>query len=111
MIATDKDWRPFEPSREAIAAAAVAPEAKRFFDVDFGIDYTICARDEGHVVEVLRNATLDFEETWRDLGGAVITEIPEHEVWRRMFWDDGPEGMRRVPLVSMELGTYASTEF
>jgi hypothetical protein len=107
----EPSWRPFEPSREAVELAAVAPEAKRFFDVDFGIDYTMCARDEAHVLEILRRADLDFEETLAELGGPVITEIPEHEVWRRTFWYDGPEGMRRVPLVSMELGTYASSEF
>lgn len=104
-------WRPFEPSREAVEVAAIASEAKRFFDVDFGIDYTICARDEGHVMEILRQADGDFEETLAELGGAAITELADHEVWRRSFWNDGPDGMQRVPLVSMELGSFASSEF
>lgn len=85
----------------------VVRDARRWFDVEFGIHYTICARDESHVMEVLEKADNDYAETMRELGGGVITEIDPQAVARRTFWEDGGE----LPLNTMALGDWASSEF
>ena len=80
---------------------------KRYFDVDFGIDYTMVARDQAHVMEILKEADGDFDENLAELGGAVIVEIPEEEAHKRMVWDD----QVRCSLTTFPIGSYFSSEF
>ena len=81
---------------------------RRFYEVDFGIDYTICARDEDHVLEILRTADGDFAETYWVTDGPLIKEIPRAEVEKRTYLEDGRD---RVPLLTLQLGEFCSSEY
>ncbi len=85
----------------------VEPDPRRFFEVDFGIDYTICARDEDHVLEILRKADNDFAETYWATEGPLISELTRDAIEKRTFLDDGID---RVPLLTLQLGEYCSSE-
>lgn len=80
---------------------------KRYFDVWFGIDYTVCAMTPADIPAILKQADLDYKDTLKDFGSPVYTELNELEIKRRTFWDDG----RRVPLLTLELGEFISSEF
>lgn len=87
-------------------------ESKRFYDVIFGIDYTIVARDEAHVLDLLREADFDFAETLASEGAPCITELSPERAAAMTIWDDNAETADgRVPLLEMPLGTMASSEF
>lgn len=83
-------------------------DLRRYFEVDFGIDYTICARDEDHVLEILRQADGDFAETYWVTDGPLIRELTREEIYRRTYLEDGRD---RVPLLTLQLGEYCSSEF
>jgi hypothetical protein len=80
---------------------------KRYFDVWFRIDYTVCARRTSDIPAILKQADHDYEQTLKDFGSPVYTELNEHEIKRRTFWD----GSTRVPLSTLQLGEFISSEF
>lgn len=80
---------------------------KRFFDVEFGITYVICARSMRGVIEVLKSADADFLENLRELGGMSIKEISPEDAATRTFDDDGT----KKPIASMTPGDWASSEY
>lgn len=89
------------------------PDDRRFFDVDLGISYTICARDEAHVHQVLEEADGDYHCLMRELGGAIITELTPEQAATRTFWDESSDATpdKRVPVNTMKLGEWASSEY
>lgn len=118
MIATDKDWRPFEPCNQT--EGAVVPEVKRFFHVDDGGDsFTIVARDVEHAKQVLRDHGVEFT---KDDGYSAPIDHPEFASleWREMSpaWvrrtrvhlDDNPKSTP-VSLAECALGDFFSSEW
>lgn len=80
---------------------------RRYFAVDFGIDYLIVARDENHVVEILREADFDFNEDLAELGGPVIRELERGQSAQVMVWDDS----ELCNLTEFPMGSCFSSEF
>lgn len=80
---------------------------RRYFAVDFGIDYLIIARDDSHVMEILREADFDFNEDLAEFGGPVIRELERGQSAQIMIWDDS----ELCNLTEFPMGSYFSSEF
>lgn len=96
-------------SAATVKPVSIVPLQRRFYDVDFGISYTICAHDERHVMNILSEVDHDFKETLAELGGAVIREMTTDEAWAKTFYDDEHSVSRAV--ATMQLGDWASSEY
>ena len=81
---------------------------RRYFDVDFGIRYTIVATDEWHALLLLRESDADFEETLAELGEPDFVELTPDQITARRLYDDGSGP---YPITEFPLGTVASSEF
>lgn len=88
---------------------------RRFFSVELDcVSYTVVARDEDHLLELMPSIYLaqygdpdkPYEQAFIDHGGLLIRELDGSTT----IWDDGRDG-KQHPINTYALGTWASSEY
>lgn len=91
---------------------------RRFFKTEWGISYTVVARDEAHATQLIRESDQDYDETHEEMGGPPNwQEIPLDSAKTITIYDecrgkiyDEHAGVH-VPLAEMPMGAVMSPEF
>lgn len=84
-------------------------DTKRYFECDFGIDYTLVARDEDHARALLIAYAMDYDDTLEHYGEPIFTEVPAGVAATRRCFDGKDDSTK--PLTEFEMGAILSSEF
>ncbi len=85
------------------------PETPRYFDCEWGIHYTLVARDEDHARAILYAYAFDVEDTRQELGDPELVEVPAEVAAQRMCFDGKDDTTK--PLTAFAIGDFLSSEY